>query len=217
MVLAALPARDPDARARLAEVAGRARPVVLARDRALAVPGPLGELLPDGLVRGSVAVVDGEPGTGATSVALSLCAAATGVGEWAAAVDLAGTLGGEAAAAAGVALDRFAVVRRVPPTRWATTVDILLDGVSLVVAEVPRHARPGDARRLEARARERGVVLVVLTGPQAPWPAGAASRLRVEGGPWPGLGAGHGLLAPRAPQVRVGDRGARERLGVRAG
>ena len=74
------PPRDPDARARLAEAGGRARPVVLAHERALAVPGSLHELVPEGLVRGAVAVVDGEPGSGATSVALTLCAAATGVG-----------------------------------------------------------------------------------------------------------------------------------------
>ena len=217
MALTALPARDPDARARLAELGGRARPVVLARDRALAVPSSLGALLPDGLVRGSVAVVDGVPGSGATSVALTLCAAATGAGEWAAAVDLEGTLGGEAAAAAGVALERFVVARRVPPARWATTVDVLLDGMSLVVGEVPRHLRVGDARRLEARTRERGGVLVALTGPASRWPAGAAARLRVEGGPWPGLGAGHGLLTSRSPQVRVADHGTRERIGVLAG
>ncbi|HWW44286.1 MAG TPA: hypothetical protein VN180_04375 [Acidimicrobiia bacterium] len=217
MALVALPARDPDARARLAELGGRARPVVLARDRALAVPGSLGELLPDGLVRGSVAVVDGVPGSGATSVALTLCAAVTGVGEWAAAVDLEGTLGGEAAAAAGVDLERFVVARRVPPARWATTIDVLLDGMSLVVGEVPRHLRAGDARRLEARTRERGGVLLALIGPASAWPAGATARLRVEGGPWPGLGAGHGLLTSRSPQVRVAEHGTRERVGVLAG
>ncbi|HEY6318101.1 MAG TPA: hypothetical protein VI462_09480 [Acidimicrobiia bacterium] len=217
MALVALPARDPDARARLAAVGGRARPVVLARDRALAIPGSLGELLPDGLVRGSVTVVDGMPGSGGTSVALTLCAAVTGVGEWVAAVDLDGTLGGEAAAAAGVALDRFVVARRVPPARWATTVDVLLDGMSLVVAEVPRHLRVGDARRLEARTRERGGVLVALTDPSSRWPAGAAARLCVEGGTWPGLGAGYGLLTSRSSQVRVADHGTRERVGVLAG
>ena len=217
MALAALPARDPASRARLAEVATRTRPVLLARDRALALPGPLGDVL-GGLVRGSVVALDGPAGAGATSVALALCAAVTAAGEWAAAVDLEGTLGGEAAAAAGVALERFAVARRVPPARWAAATAVLLDGVSLVVAEVPSRARPDEARRLVARARERGVVLVPLVGPDARWPADATQRVHVEGGAWPGLGSGSGLLTPRAPRVRVAGPGAaaRERRGVLA-
>ena len=65
--------------------------------------------------------VDGEPGAGASSVAFELAAAVTAVGEWAAAVDLDGSLGGRAAAEAGVALDRFAVVRppRARGSRWS--------------------------------------------------------------------------------------------------
>ncbi len=213
MALATLPSRDPEARARLVEAHDRTRPLVLARARTLTVPGPLQPLLPE-LVRGSVVVVEGAPGTGATSAALSLCAAATTVGEWAAVLDLEGTLGGEAGAAAGVALERFAVARRVPPDRWATAVAVLLDGMSVVVAEVPRHARAGDAHRLVARARERQTVLVPLAGPRRPWPATATTRVHVEGGPWPGLDA-HGFLAARTPRVRVVD-GTRERVGVLA-
>ena len=55
-------------------------------------------------------------------------------------VELDATVGALAAEGAGVTLARFAVVRRVPPARWATVVSALVDGVSLVVAEVP--ARP---------------------------------------------------------------------------
>ena len=215
MALATLPSRDPAARARLVEVHDRTRPLVLARARTLTVPGPLRPVLPE-LVRGSVVVVEGATGAGATSAALSLCAAATAAGEWAAAIDLEGTLGGEAGAAAGVAPERFAVARRVPPDRWATAVAVLLDGMSVVVAEVPRHARAGDAHRLVARARERGTVLVPLAGPRNPWPATATTRVHVEGGPWPGLEAGSGLLADRTPTVRI-VAGTRERVGVLAG
>jgi len=45
-----LPSRDGDARARLHEVARGAAPVVLARDRAVPLPGPLGDLVPGGTV-----------------------------------------------------------------------------------------------------------------------------------------------------------------------
>ncbi len=165
-------------------VAEQARPLHLARNRTFPVPGPLGELLPGhGLRRGAVVGVDGTPGAGATSVAFALAAAATAVGEWAAAIDLTGTLGVEAAAAAGVALERFPVVRLAhgPASRWATVVAALLDGVGLVLAEVPPHVRAADARRLVARARERGSVLVVL-GDR--WPGSTAVTLVAEGGPW---------------------------------
>ena len=136
----------------------------------------------------------------------------TALGEWAAAVDLDATLGPLAAAEAGVALERFAVVRRVPPARWATVVAALLDGVSLVLAEVPRGVRLGDARRLEARAREREAVLVVAEPHGVAWPAGAAyvvhaAAQRVGRPRTPGAG----VLGGRRLQVRVEGRGAAAR------
>jgi hypothetical protein len=68
----------------------------------------------------------------------------------------------------------------------------------------------GDARRLEARARERAVVLVA-TGF---WPGEAALRLRAEHLSWSGLGRGEGLLGQRVLRVTVSGRGAagRERV-----
>lgn len=218
----ALPSRDSEARARLREVAGQGRPVTLARERTLVVGGPLGELLPGGVLqRGTVLAVEGARGAGVTSLALSLAAAVTATGEWAAAVDLHRTLGIEAAVAAGVALERFPVVRGVSSDRWATVVAALLDGITLVVAEVPRHARVGDARRLAARARERGAVLVALPVPGAHWVGDAALRLTAVGGDWSGLAPGAGLLTERAQQVTVEGRGraARPRRGelARAG
>ena len=204
-------------------MAEQARPLTLARTRTLAVPGPLGALLPGrGLRRGTVIGIDGAPGAGATSVAFSLAAAATTAGEWVAAIDLTGTLGAEAAAVAGVALDRFPVVHlassgstssgsmsRWATSRWATLVAALLDGVGLVLAEVPPHVRPADARRLTARARERGAVLVVLG---SAWPGVTTVTLIAEGGPWSGADArsetGPGAVLPvRALRVQVAGRG----------
>jgi hypothetical protein len=206
--LAALPRRDEQSREHLDAVARRARPVVLAGERVLAVPGPLGTLIPGGSVqRGTVVAVDGDPGAGATSVAFQLAAAATATGEWAAAVELDAGLGGLAAREAGVALDRFAVARRVPPARWAAVVAALLDGISVVLAEVPAFARVGDARRLQARARERGAVLVAM----GPWPAEAALRLRAEGWVSRSLGHGAGPIARPHQRVRVDGRGAAAR------
>ena len=187
------------------------RPVVLAGERRLAVPGPLGELLPGGgLQRGSVVRVEGAAGWGAMSLVLSFLAAATAAGEWAAVVDGDGVLGGLAAAEAGVALDRLAVVRAVPAGLYARVVATLLDGVTVVGATIPRGFRLGDARRLEARARERAAVLVAAGS----WPGEAALRLRAEHSAWSGLGRGEGLLGRRVLRVAVSGRGAagRERV-----
>jgi len=203
MGLAVLPRRDDEARSHLEEVAAQARPLVLARDRAIGLDGALGELLPgSALARGSVVRVDSDP------VACSLAAAVTAMGEWAAAVDLDGSYGALAAAEAGVALERFAVVRRVPPARWATVVAALLEGVTLVLADVPRGVSLGDARRLTARARERAAVLVLHERGDASWPASVALTLRASGGPWD-LTAGH--LVARSLQVVVDGRGAAAR------
>jgi hypothetical protein len=202
------PRRDEQSRARLEAAAQQAGPVVLAREQVLPVPGELGELVPS-LQRGSVVAVDGERGAGATTVALGLAAAATAAGEWASMVEvesgLPGLIGGLAAAEAGVAPDRFAVVRRVPPARWATVIAALLDGIGLVVADVPRYARAGDARRLAARARERGAVLVALGA----WPAEAALRLWAGGTVW--SIESDSLLSGRELDVRVEGHGAPSR------
>lgn len=193
------------------EVAARVRPVVLAGERRLAVPGPLGDLLPGGgLQRGSVVRIEGLRGSGATSLLLSLLAAASAAGEWAAVVDGEGTLGGLAAAEAGVALDRLAVVRDVPPALYGKVVATLLDGVTVVGMAVPRGFRLGDARRLEGRARERAGVLVAA----GPWPGDAALRLQAEHSSWTGLGQGEGLLASRVLRVAVTGRGAAGRKRV---
>jgi hypothetical protein len=128
-------------------------------------------------------------------------------------VDADGVLGGLAAAEAGVALDRLAVVRAVPAALYGRVVAALLDGVTVVGATIPRGFRLADARRLEARARERAAILVA-TGS---WPGEAALRLRAEHSSWAGLGRGEGLLAERTLRVAVTGRGSagRERIAER--
>ena len=115
-----------------------------------------------------------------------------------------------ALAEAGVAPERCAVVRRVPPDRWALVVAALLDGVALVVADPPPRLRAADARRLVARARERAAMLVV-TGP---WPADAALRLHAEGSAWSGLGAGSGALGPATVRARLESRAGTRRAAL---
>ena len=197
------------------EIAGRAGPFVAAGERQLMVAGPLGGLLPAGGVRrGATVAMDGALGTGVTSLALTLAAAATTTGEWAAMIDPHGTLGARAAEAAGVELERFAVVRRCPADRWSTVVAALLDGVALVVTTVPVRVRLGDARRLVARARERASVLVAVGS----WPAEAALRIHAEGNTWcaavPGAGR---ILDDHELHVRVEAKGAPVHGRLRAG
>jgi hypothetical protein len=79
----------------------------------------------------------------------------------------------------------------------------LVDGVSLVVAAVPRSVRAGDARRLLARARERNTVLVAVGA----WPVEAALRLRAVASTWSQPVSGPGLLGTRTYRVTVEGRG----------
>jgi hypothetical protein len=207
--VAVLPLRDRDARHRLERVARDVCPTTLAGVRRLAVADPLGALLPEGgLRRGSVVTLAGAAGT--SSVVLPLLGAATAAGEWAAVVELGLSLGGAAVAEAGVALERCAFIRPVPAPRWAVVVAALLEGATVVAAWVPRGVKLGDARRLAARARERGAVLVAMESvPGArsgAWPAEAALRLHVQPGAW--RCAPDGLLVDRELHVRVEGRGA---------
>src|SRR5262245_33521621 len=94
---AVLPRRDPAARAHLSGLGRHAAPTTIARDRAVALTGGLGALVPGGaVVRGSVLQVTGPAGAGTTSLAFAIAAAFTSAGEWAAAVDdgAHGVLGG---------------------------------------------------------------------------------------------------------------------------
>ena len=155
--------------------------------RRIAVAGALRPYLPvGGVQRGTVMTVGGVGGAGVTSAALELAAGVTSAGEWVAFVD-SGSLGGLAAIDAGIALDRCAVIRDVSPDRWAITIGALLDGVTMVCASIPDRLALGDARRLQARTRERQGILVVLETVSGirvgQWPGEAAIRIEVAMGP----------------------------------
>jgi hypothetical protein len=165
-------------------------PVLLTDRPSLAVPPALTPLLPDGLRRGSTTAV-----LGSTSLVLAMIAAACTAREaWAAVVGQP-SLGLLAAAQTGVALERLAVVPQ-PGVDAPTVVAALLDGIDVVVVGPGAHLADADRRRLMARARDRGSVLLAT----APWP-GAGTVLTVEGGRWTGVGEGDGRL--RAHEVHV--------------
>jgi len=155
----------------------------------MAVPPDLAPLLPDGLRRGGTTAV-----TGSTSLVLTLLAHACAHGAWAAVVGR-GDLGVLAAAQAGVDLDRLAMVPTPGPDA-PTVLAALLDGLDVVVVGPGARLTDADRRRLSARARDRGSVLL----PTYTWP-GAGVTLEVEANRWAGAGKGDGWL--RAHRLRV--------------
>lgn len=173
--------------------------------RVLPVVAPLARLLPaGGLRRGSTVAVPGGPG--ATSLLLALLAGASGGGAW---IGVVGRpeLGLVAAAEAGVRLDRLALVPH-PGTDLLAVSTALLDGMDIVAVAGTERAgvRAADRRRLTARARQRGAVLLAL----GPWP-GADVELSCTDVQWRGVGTGadggSGRLCARRARVWLRGRG----------
>jgi hypothetical protein len=204
----AWPSDDSPSREELREIAGRGQAIVPSRARVLPVLPALAGLFPEGgLRRGSVVSV-----AGATSLALAVLAGPSAAGSWCAAVGLS-SLGLVAAAELGVALERFPLIASPPAggVGWATVVAAALDAIDVVLAWPPPNVRAADARRLTARARERGSVLLLGLGgarasPTSAWPEGVDVQLAVSRARWEGLGQGHGRLAGRRVEVVVSGR-----------
>lgn len=185
-------------------LAERLRPLALRRDDHLPVLPALTRLLPgEGLRRGTTVSVAGDAGGGATSLALALVAAASTAGSWVAAVGLP-SLGLVAADELGVALERLVLVAAPERRQWGSVTAALVDGFDCVVVAAHRGVPATSARRLVARVRERGAVLVTLGGG---WPEPAAVQLRVVRTRWEGIEPGHGHLRARKVRVAVDGRG----------
>jgi hypothetical protein len=146
-------------------------------------------------------------GLGGSSVALALVAEASRLGSW---VAIAGwpSVGLAAAAELGVALDRVVVVD-VDAERFGAVVAALIDAVDIVVARLPRSLATSVARRLAARARERGAVIVLTSRTAGPIVVGAfdpLARIEVRASTWIGLEAGHGTLRARRLTIEASVR-----------
>jgi len=195
----------------LAETAQRIRPTTLAVDRALPVLEALTGLLPDGLRRG---LTVGVSGAGARSMTLALMARATQTGSWVAMVGV-GDMGLAAAFEVGVALEHLVVVNTPHPEQWASVVATFVGAVDLVLVSPGHRPSMGDARRLSARCRERGSVLVCLFPedrfPGEGWPGRIDLRFSIGEATWLGPDASRaGSLArlrSRRVEVSVGGRG----------
>lgn len=173
-------------------------------ERALPTAAGLRPLLPGGALRrgGSYAV------HGSWQLALAFLAEASAAGSWCGVIGCE-TLGAEAAAGLGVALDRCAVIPR--PGPHAVGLAGSLAEVLTVVLLVPHgRVRPGDAERVSARLREHGSALVAV----GDWPRTDA-ELRVTASRWHGLGRGGGVLSSRELSVETRDRRGVRRHAVR--
>jgi hypothetical protein len=189
---------------RLHEVAAQARPVALAREQILPVLEPLQTLFPDGLRRGSTVGIERS-----TSLALALAAGPSGEGSWLAVIGVS-SLGLAAASELGVDLEHLVAVADPPSASWGTVVATLVDAFDVVLLRPRRRIGVADTRRLTARARERGSVLVVL-GATATWPDAVDVELTIRSEQWHGIGDGHGHLHARQVIVEAGGRRAAAR------
>ena len=154
----------------------------------------LNELLPTGLRRGQVVAVEGS-----TSLVLAMVAEASREGSWAAMIGMP-AVGVVAAARRGIELARLALIPH-PGSQAPAVAGACIDGMDVVVLGPRLAMSDADRRRLVARARERGGVIISA----GPW-AGAHVSLVVEGATWSGLGAGDGRLRAREITVAVSQR-----------
>jgi hypothetical protein len=119
------------------------------------------------------------------------------------------SIGWAAAADLGVDLGRTVVVPEVALGDWGEVTAALVDAVDMVVVAPRFPIRERDARRLAARARERGTVLIV-SSPRFPWPVEPEVSLEASGR-WVGVGDGEGRLSARRITVAVSGRRAASR------
>ena len=214
-----------DRRARLRLVADRVAPLALAHQRTLPLLPAVSELFVGGsLQRGTTVEVNG---IGATSLSLVLAAGPSQAGSWTALVGAEG-LGLAAVAEAGIALERLLVVSPVDSSTNVGVVAALIGAVDVVMVGPGLRFRPADLRRLSARLRESGSVLIQIGSSRIGSSRIGSSRIgssqiesskgpgvdvgvRVMTSQWSGLGDGHGLLRSRKVEVQTQGRGAATR------
>lgn len=166
------------------------------------VAGPLHSLLPEGVAPGSTVAVAGSIG-----LAMTLVASLAGEERWVAGVAW-GPLGLVAARELGLRWDRLILVRPSDQESWPTATAVVLDAFDIVVVR-PGRSNERDVRRVMARARDRGAVLVAVetVNDSREWWAMADVRVRVTGRRWDGLGDGSGHLRRRLLMVEATGRG----------
>lgn len=186
----------------------RGRVATLAHERTLPIVDALAPCLPEAtLVRGQVVVTCG---VADVSSALAVAARATHVGSWLAIVERTGMfeVGAGAAAELGVVLQRTVLVT-LPDDHASQTAEVLaalVDGFDIVVVPVDLPLGATATRRLQARLRTRGGVVVVVGG-RADWQPDLVLRSTPSGvqGGWDAPDH-HGRLRRRGVVIEVDAR-----------
>jgi len=160
-------------------------------ERLCPAPAALTPLLPDGGWKPGCAY-----GVGSVELLAALLAVPSREGSWCAVVGLP-EQGVEAAALAGVNLDRLVLVPK-PGQRWLSVVASLGGALPVVAVRPLERVREADAARLAARLREHQTVLFALGG----WP-GAEATVTLDDVDWAGLGDGWGHLTGRQASLSV--------------
>lgn len=166
----------------------------------LPVADELARLLPwQGLRRGAAVQV-----TSSTALLISLVAqASTPGGGWLAFVGMP-NLGLLATREAGVDLDRILLVPDVDAESWTRALDVLAEGLDVVVVAPPvARIAPRLAKRIAAKSRQTALVSFGETT----WP-GAEAVLSPVSSTWYGIGKGHGRLRHQRLEVRSVGPGA---------
>jgi hypothetical protein len=172
---------------------------------ALPTADALVPLLPGGAIRSGASYSVHE----SLLLAMTMLQAASASGSWCAVVGIP-SFGAEAAAAAGIDLDRLVLVPD-PGEQWLTVTAAMVDVAAIVLTRPLGRITPGDTARLSARLRQRGAALVALGS----WP-GAETSLRVTSSIWRGIGNGYGAITEReATVVASGRRGAGQGVSAR--
>ncbi|MGR4010550.1 hypothetical protein [Leucobacter sp. 1207-22] len=169
------------------------------QERTLPTAPELSPLLPGGSLReGGIYSV-----TGSWQLALSFLAPVSQSGAWCGIIGCP-ELSAEAAAEAGIALDRCVLVPN-PGSRATAVADMLSGTVTALIARFPTGVAPHEAERIAARLREQGSTLIVL----GDWRRTDA-EIQVTNSRWFGLDTGRGALRDRELTVRSNDhRGPR--------
>lgn len=200
MTLAELPRTELLARLRAQVAVKEAR----FRQAPFPVHPELASLLPDGGLRPGAAY--SLPGAGA--LLLALLAEPSREGHWCGVVGMP-DFGAEAAAHAGVSLDRLALIPD-PAEQWLATTAALVEALPIVAVRPRGRVTEGDAAKLMSRLRDREAVLLV----DGPWPR-AEAVLSVSDLRWTGVGSGYGYLTSREVTVTVTSRRSSLRRSVR--
>ncbi len=212
------PEQQAERARRAAILASAVRPTASPSARRLPVTESLEALVPDAaLRRGTTLVVAGPSARGTTTLGLALLCGPSAAGHWCAAVGL-DDPGVVAMSELGIDLRRVVFVPR-PRGAWAAAAAELFEGMDVVLVRPPARVAHTAARRLRARARDRGAVLVVVVEHRDDWPVPAFATLELTESSWHVEGhlversaevlvTGQGLLRPRRSSLRLpGARG----------